>query len=84
LVLVDENGNPLRKSIIWCDSRAVEIGNEAFKELGLKSVLSKNFRVITTVSNYSFSVAQNVLIGNVYKQTNWRKMGFKYYLYKSS
>ena len=27
LVLVDKEGNPLRKSIIWCDSRAVEIGN---------------------------------------------------------
>ena len=24
LVVVDEEGNPLRKSIIWCDSRAVE------------------------------------------------------------
>ena len=28
LVLVDAAGRPLRKSIIWCDSRAVEIGNE--------------------------------------------------------
>src|SRR6476659_7717075 len=27
LVLVDSNGNSLRNSIIWCDSRAVEIGN---------------------------------------------------------
>ena len=34
LVLVDKNGNPLRKSIIWCDSRAVDIGNKAFAELG--------------------------------------------------
>ena len=34
LVLVDKNGNPLRKSIIWCDSRAVEIGNNAFAEIG--------------------------------------------------
>lgn len=34
LVLVDKEGNPLRKSIIWCDSRAVEIGNEAFKAIG--------------------------------------------------
>lgn len=34
LVIVDKNCNPLRNSIIWCDSRAVEIGNKAFSELG--------------------------------------------------
>ncbi|WP_445738309.1 xylulokinase [Mariniflexile sp.] len=34
LVLVDKAGTPLRKSIIWCDSRAVEIGNKAFHEIG--------------------------------------------------
>jgi xylulokinase len=33
LVLVDKAGKPLRKSIIWCDSRAVEIGNTAFQEI---------------------------------------------------
>ncbi|WP_299045941.1 FGGY family carbohydrate kinase [uncultured Polaribacter sp.] len=34
LVLIDKDGNPLRKSIIWCDSRAVETGNKAFSEIG--------------------------------------------------
>ena len=34
LVLVDKKGIPLRKSIIWCDSRAVEIGNQAFEAIG--------------------------------------------------
>ena len=34
LVLVDKEGLPLRKSIIWCDSRAVEIGKNAFDEIG--------------------------------------------------
>ncbi|WP_299212772.1 FGGY family carbohydrate kinase [uncultured Aquimarina sp.] len=34
LVLVNKEGNLLRNSIIWCDSRAVEIGNKAFTELG--------------------------------------------------
>ena len=34
LVLVDKEGHPLRKSIIWCDSRAVAIGNEAFTLVG--------------------------------------------------
>ena len=36
LVVVDHNGTPLRNAIIWCDSRAVAIGNEAFKALGSK------------------------------------------------
>ena len=34
LVVVDKAGNTLRDSIIWCDSRAVGIGNKAFKNLG--------------------------------------------------
>ncbi|WP_343487341.1 FGGY family carbohydrate kinase [Allomuricauda sp. d1] len=34
LVLVDKQGDPLRKAIIWCDSRAVEIGEKAYKDLG--------------------------------------------------
>jgi len=34
LVLVDRDGHPLRPSIIWCDSRATEIGRKAFSEIG--------------------------------------------------
>jgi len=34
LVLVDKNKAVIRPSIIWCDSRAAEIGNKAFKDLG--------------------------------------------------
>ena len=34
LVCVDKNQHVLRPSIIWCDSRAVEIGKKAFHELG--------------------------------------------------
>jgi xylulokinase len=33
LVLVDRNGKPLRPAIIWCDSRAVGIGDQAFSAL---------------------------------------------------
>ena len=40
LVLVDENSNVLRPAIIWCDSRAVEIGNEAFESLGKEFCLT--------------------------------------------
>ncbi len=34
LVLVDAQKQALRPSIIWCDSRAVEIGHKAFKDIG--------------------------------------------------
>lgn len=34
LVLVDKQGEPVRKSIIWCDSRAVEIGRKAYGDIG--------------------------------------------------
>ncbi|SMO62078.1 xylulokinase [Fodinibius sediminis] len=34
LVLVDKQQNVLRPAIIWCDGRAVEIGDKAFNDLG--------------------------------------------------
>lgn len=34
LVILDAAGNPLRNSIIWCDSRAVQTGERAFDALG--------------------------------------------------
>jgi xylulokinase len=34
LVCVDKDHNVLRPSIIWCDSRAVQIGDRAFQALG--------------------------------------------------
>ncbi len=34
LVMVDDNMKVLRPSIIWCDSRAVELGDKAFSEMG--------------------------------------------------
>jgi xylulokinase len=40
LVCVDKNQNVLRNSIIWCDSRAVEIGNKAFDAIGNERCLS--------------------------------------------
>lgn len=35
LVVVDKTGTPLRNAIIWCDSRAVSIGEKAFSDLGV-------------------------------------------------
>jgi xylulokinase len=40
LTLVDKDFNVLRPAIIWCDSRAVEIGNKALKDIGEEKCLS--------------------------------------------
>ncbi len=40
LVCVDRNGQPLRDSIIWCDSRAVPYGERAGQRLGADYCLS--------------------------------------------
>jgi xylulokinase len=40
LVCVDKEQNLLYNSIIWCDSRAVSIGNDAFNQLGSDYCLS--------------------------------------------
>lgn len=52
LVLVDKEGVPLRKSIIWCDSRAVEIGETAFNELGREKC---NKQFLNSPSNFTAS-----------------------------
>ncbi len=40
LVLVDKEEHVLRNAIIWCDSRAVEIGSKAFAAIGEEYCLS--------------------------------------------
>lgn len=40
LVCVDKDLKPVRSSIIWCDSRAVEIGDKAFASIGKDKCLS--------------------------------------------
>ena len=40
LVCVDKGLQPLRPSIIWCDSRAVPYGERAFNEIGTEKCLS--------------------------------------------
>ncbi|MEB8330696.1 FGGY family carbohydrate kinase [Flavobacteriaceae bacterium KMM 6897] len=52
LVLVDKIGKPLRKSIIWCDSRAVEIGQQAFEELGEEKCASQ---LLNSPANFTAS-----------------------------
>lgn len=39
LVCIDKNKEVVRPSIIWCDSRAVPVGEKAFKDIGSKHCL---------------------------------------------
>jgi xylulokinase len=41
LVIVDKNQTVLRPAIIWCDSRAVAIGDQAFNEIGQEKCLQQ-------------------------------------------
>ena len=52
LVVVDKNHEVLRPSIIWCDSRAVEIGNKAIEEIGEKKCLE---RLLNSPGNFTAS-----------------------------
>ncbi|MDT8301209.1 MAG: FGGY family carbohydrate kinase [Sedimentisphaerales bacterium] len=45
LVCVDKNQEVLRSSIIWCDSRAVQIGEQAAKDIGAKKCLKSLFNL---------------------------------------
>ena len=52
LVLTDEKGEPLRPSIIWCDSRAVAIGERATRDIGKEECLR---RLLNTPGNFTAS-----------------------------
>lgn len=52
LVCVDKNRQLLRPSIIWCDSRAVAIGEKAFHEIGEEKCLS---RLLNSPGNFTAS-----------------------------
>jgi xylulokinase len=58
LVLVDKNQQVLRPSIIWCDSRAVGIGNQAFTTLGEQFCL-ENY--LNSPANFTASKARWVI-----------------------
>ncbi|MDX5417836.1 MAG: carbohydrate kinase [Hymenobacteraceae bacterium] len=52
LVVVDKQQEALRNAIIWCDSRAVEIGNKAFAAIGEERSLS---RLLNSPGNFTAS-----------------------------
>lgn len=58
LVVLDKNGQVLRSAIIWCDSRAVAIGNQAFTALGEDFCL-KNY--LNSPGNFTASKLRWVL-----------------------
>jgi xylulokinase len=45
LVVVDKNSQVLRPSIIWCDSRAVQIGEQAATDIGQEKCLKRLFNL---------------------------------------
>jgi len=45
LVVVDKNKEVLRSSIIWCDSRAVQIGEQAATDIGEEKCLKRLFNL---------------------------------------
>ncbi len=52
LVMVNESKKSIRNSIIWCDSRAVELGDDAFHSIGEKKCLS---RLLNSPGNFTAS-----------------------------
>jgi xylulokinase len=52
LVTLDERHQPVRPAIIWCDSRAVETGAQAFAELGADVCLG---RLLNSPGNFTAS-----------------------------
>lgn len=52
LVLVDRALRVLRPAILWCDSRAVEIGHQAFRELGAAACMR---RLLNSPGNFTAS-----------------------------
>jgi len=54
LVALDREGRPLRKAIIWCDSRAVGIGEEARDAIGRERCLA---HLLNSPGNFTASKA---------------------------
>jgi xylulokinase len=52
LVVVDKNKEVLRPSIIWCDSRAVQIGDQASEDIGRNKCLK---RLLNLPGNFTTS-----------------------------
>lgn len=69
LVLVDKKQQVLRPSIIWCDSRAVDIGKQAFLDIGEKRSLD---RLLNSPGNFTASKLRWVMENepDIYERTH--------------
>ncbi|HRJ30073.1 MAG TPA: FGGY family carbohydrate kinase [Cyclobacteriaceae bacterium] len=67
LVVVDKNQKVLRPSIIWCDSRAVSIGEDAYNQLGELYCMD---RLLNSPGNFTASKLKWVLENepHIYKE----------------
>ncbi|MBX2971139.1 MAG: carbohydrate kinase [Cyclobacteriaceae bacterium] len=67
LVVVDKNHKVLRPSIIWCDSRAVSIGEDAYNQLGELYCMD---RLMNSPGNFTASKLKWVLENepHIYKE----------------
>lgn len=83
LVVVDKEGNPLRKSIIWCDSRAVSIGNKALQEIGKEKCAE---HLLNSPANFTASKLKWVKENepNIYKEIYKFMLPGDYIAYKFS
>jgi len=59
LVIVDKDQKVLRPSIIWCDSRAVKIGEKAFSSIGKETCLK---RLLNSPGNFTASKLKWVML----------------------
>ncbi len=81
LVMVDHDRQVLHPAIIWCDGRAVELGNKAFTDIGEKTCLS---HLLNSPGNFTASklawVKQH--LPDVYKQVSKIMLPGDYIAYK--
>src|SRR5690606_7558912 len=63
LVAIDKNGKVLRPSIIWCDSRAVPYGEQAFEAIGAENALAA---LLNSPGNFTASTLAGVKVTEPY------------------
>lgn len=71
LVCVDEQHEVIRDAIIWCDSRAVDIGNQAFDSIGEQKCL---YHLLNSPANFTASKLAWVKINEPDKFKNIHKI----------
>ena len=81
LVLIDKNGQVLRDAIIWCDSRAVGIGEKAAEAIGKEKCLK---RLLNFPGNFTASKLKWVMEHepDIFKQTHKMMLPGDYIAFK--